>query len=517
MHRTLLQLLCLLWIVPLACAEERSKKPVIKEIVPSVFYPIESTNDTVELKIFGENFGASADTIGVRFGKYGRLSTTTDQTANPTNVLLELVDDSQINLVGVRVSDVHPRVSVQISKRGESGEVFSEPFTFLVSKVSKITPVTVAAVTSLLVLALPILFLMRRGEDAEAFYRVAGRDYNVLAALFLDPETDTFSLSKFQFYVWTVAVVFGYVYLTVARSLVQGVFEFANIPANVPGIVFISATTAVAAQGVTSSRGPKGAGSIHPSFADLVTTGGQVAPERFQFFVWTCIGVIAFIFMVVMHDPASITELPAVPKDFLYLMGLSSFGYLGGKMARKPGPIIDDIRASFSSLVLEIQGRNLSKDASFQIDGKPVTLQMIQDDRDPGLDLTSSGSPPGIRILEPETKGATDGYAKLLELKILEPHTEWFSKECQLTIINPDGQKAAWPFEYKGKFDIEIVVTPGSPTKEQVTKASTEAGATVTEVGNSVKASFNSPSTKTAALRKFLEGQQIAYTLKPLK
>src|SRR5207302_7513248 len=33
-------------------------------------------------------------------------------------------------------------------------------------------------------------------------------------------------------------------------------------------------------------------------------------------------------------------SLPEIPQNFLYLMGVSSAGYLGGKLVRKPGPVI---------------------------------------------------------------------------------------------------------------------------------------------------------------------------------
>jgi hypothetical protein len=48
-------------------------------------------------------------------------------------------------------------------------------------------------------------------------------------------------------------------------------------------------------------------------------------------------------------------ELAWHPDGFLALMGVSSFGYLGGKLARKPGPIIDDITATLGSFDLKNQ------------------------------------------------------------------------------------------------------------------------------------------------------------------
>src|SRR5262249_13416156 len=150
-------------------------------------------------------------------------------------------------------------------------------------------------------------------------HRVGARSQSKLMTFLLDPESDTLSLSKFQVYVWLGVAVFGYPYLTLVRSLIQGVFQFAPIPEGLPGLLGISAGTTAVAAGLNSVRGPKGAGDEQPKWSDLITTGGVVVPERFQFLVWTMLGALAFLFLVVFSDPATIEVLPKVPEGFLYL------------------------------------------------------------------------------------------------------------------------------------------------------------------------------------------------------
>jgi len=439
-------------------------KPVIKDVVPAVSYPEDTTNGFVHLKVLGENFPTSNTDLVVRLGKQGKLKLLFDQEKEEADtVFAEIVDDSEINLSRIPRIDIYPRLTLQVGRKEESGIVaYSEPFPILVSKVSRATPVWVALVVTGIALGIPILILRtrrkQRGEPQG--YRVGDKSYNVFLQLFLDPETDTYSLSKLQFYAWTAASVFGYTYLTVARSMVQGIFDFAEIPQHLPGLILISGGTTAAAQAVTTIRGPKGAGSVQPSFADFITTGGVVAVERLQFFVWTCLGVIAFVFLVLMHDPGAISALPVIPKEFLLLMGLSSAGYVGGKAARRPGPIIDEIKATFSSLVLEIHGRNLSKDASFEIEATKVTLDLIAPSSG-AVSRISSGIPgdstaAGIRVIESEPDQQESGFAKVLEFTIKVAKPEWFWKPCQLTIINPDGQRATWPFEYKGMLKLQV-------------------------------------------------------------
>jgi hypothetical protein len=191
----------------------------------------------------------------------------------------------------------------------------------------------IAASLGLLVLWLVHLLTRRQSSDIPC---------NALQVLFLDPETNSYSLSKLQFYLWTAAALFGYAYLVISRMLVQGKV-WPDVPATLPAIIAIGAGTSVGAQFVTSIRGPKGSGSETPSLGDFVTSGGVAAPERVQMLVWTVFGVVAFCLAVIRYGPGTINSLDSVPDGMLYLMGLSSAGYLGGKLARKPGPVINEI------------------------------------------------------------------------------------------------------------------------------------------------------------------------------
>jgi hypothetical protein len=260
-----------------------------------------------------------------------------------------------------------------------------------------------------------------------------------VAALVLDKETATFSLSKFQLYLWTAAAIFGYLYLSIARGWVQGVWTFLDIPKNLPGIIFIGGGTTVIAQFITSGKGPKGAGETNPSYADFVSTGGVIVADRFQFFIWTLLGTLYFMWLVIISDPATIQGLPTVPDSFLQLMGISSLGYLGGKLARRPGPIIDDIDAQTTTsraLLIRMRGRVLSPSATFKIDDVLVTSAHAP--------ILPNGKNPAVLEEDDETKPEITG--KLIEFTISQPLQAWLKGQHTATISNPDGQAAAWPF-----------------------------------------------------------------------
>ena len=181
-----------------------------------------------------------------------------------------------------------------------------------------------------------VIYLILRAGEQGVSHEVAGSTY-FLTALFLDKQTNTYSLSQCQFYAWTSASILGYIYLAAAKSMIQGSMAFPDIPAGLPGILLASAGTTVLAAGISNSKGNKGAGEIHPSVADFIAAGGVVAAERLQFVVWTIVGVVTFVRLVFLSDPSTIDGLPQIPNGFLQLMGISSAGYLGGKLSAQGG------------------------------------------------------------------------------------------------------------------------------------------------------------------------------------
>lgn len=270
---------------------------------------------------------------------------------------------------------------------------------------------------------------------------------NILNQFFIDQETNTYSLSRLQFYLWTLVAIFSYLYLFLSRSFAQGKLEFIDIPDGLPDIVLISAATTVFAIGISNIKGSKGSGPIDPNFSDFFSAGGYIVPERLQFFVWTIIGVIVYLIVVIFQNPGQIQGLPTIPQGFLQLSGISSLGYLGGKLARKPGPVISSIdKANYDDnskiLTLVINGSNLSKDATFKIEKN--RSQFIYSPREVSIETTIT-----------EQEAGDSSLAKILEIKIPSPQNDWPKikepgdkvKPYELTIYNPDGQFAVWKFD----------------------------------------------------------------------
>jgi hypothetical protein len=312
------------------------------------------------------------------------------------------------------------------------------------------TPTTIAFAGFALIL-LVIYLLLRSGRKGMS-QKMNGKTY-WLSTLFFDQQTNSYSLSKCQFYAWTAASILAYLYLAASKSYVQGSAVFPDIPSGLPGILLASVGTVVLSTGITSAKGDKGAGAPGPNLSDFIASGGVVAADRLQF-AWTLVGIGTFLAIVFQSDPRNITDLPAIPTGFMQLMGISTAGYLGGKLARKAGPTISAIVLTTSDKGnprFQITGSGLSRSASFSIDGQPIFPDIILGkDEQPGL--------PEIVQLDP-TVGDPD-FARVLMFSLVPKDFKaaWLGKDRMFTVTNPDSQKAAWCYQ---KFaETTIAVTP---------------------------------------------------------
>ncbi len=310
--------------------------PVLERVEPATAYP--TGGKIPVLKMFGAGFAP-------------------DSAQHQDDIRL-LLDDSQQDVIwheswaaateGCKSGGIHAAVinpselrfcNVPVGKQGALRvNLFQgarlEPKDIVITRWN---PWTIRVVAFVVAAGLVLLVYWLLGFKGE--HRIKGESYQ-LRAMFLDKQTNTYSLSILQFQMWTAAALFGYAYYALARLFVQqgGIPE---VSGGLPAIVGVGlgATTAIAAQ-IVGGVNPKGSGDEAPSPSDLVTSGGAIAPDRVQMLVWTFIGVGVFLAGVLREDPATMQGLPAIPESLMALMGLSSLGYLGGKFARKPGPNI---------------------------------------------------------------------------------------------------------------------------------------------------------------------------------
>jgi hypothetical protein len=278
------------------------------------------------------------------------------------------------------------------------------------------------------IILLGILLIVVRG----AFNRGKStpEKYGWLKSFVLEKETNSYSLSKLQLTLFTLVTVFGYIYVFICTLLVQWKFELPPVPENLPGMMAISLGTSVVTAGIGSRIGGKGAGPTSPSLADFITSGGVVLPERFQFFVWTLVTVGGVLVLLLAQDPVTLTQLPKLPDGMLYLMGLSSAGYLGGKLARGPGPSVKslDVQLLPGNVVqFAIHGDNLSSKATFQLDEEHIPGDQVQ-------------------IGQKPAQGQNLELCNMLEVKLSNVAQRYLDGPHIFRIVNPDSQGADFKY-----------------------------------------------------------------------
>jgi hypothetical protein len=260
-----------------------------------------------------------------------------------------------------------------------------------------------------------------------------------LRALLIEKTTSTYSLSSVQLYIWLLAAVAAYLYLLASQVFCGRGMMLPDFPPNLLGIALISISTSVVATGVGSLNGGKGSGDFAPTPSDLITSGGTVAPERVQQLVWTLIAAPAVVIFAYTTDPSDFTDISGVPDHFLQLMGISSGGYLAGKIARGPGPKITGITATLLSdppyLMMSIQGSDM------QTSGAKFS---IRDSKSRSADI------PFPATILPTSAIETSGVATVLDLKMpaagLRVPSAGGKWGYTFTFFAADGEKADWDF-----------------------------------------------------------------------
>jgi hypothetical protein len=236
---------------------------------------------------------------------------------------------------------------------------------------------------------------------------------SLLSWVMLDAETNSYSLSKVQLLLWTLAIVYGYLYLLLAYVLTQGKLVFPPLQSTLSVLLMGTGGTSLAAAALSKTRGPKGAGSPDPSISDLVSSGGVLAGDRAQFFIWTLIGVGGFVFLVLRQMPEKIVALPEVPSELLTAMGVSAAVYVLGKSVRLPGPVISTVTVTFApgaaTFDLKIDGVNLHQNATISVNGQAVADATVVPPAAPPPNPASPGMLPQLIVHLPPTGPWTSG------------------------------------------------------------------------------------------------------------
>jgi hypothetical protein len=359
-----------------------SQPPSIAKVVPHATYAVDKTYG---FELVGDNFSqdpkdniVKVNDVAVKFEHYV-LEPTSESGSRTAKDCAGQFPCLISNRRNIRIYGfvLPPHVSRPLMVTVQVDGRVSDPKTVLLAWGDRSTPAIIAF--ACLGLLAGLVYFVARKKAAQ--YTVDDRSYTTLAYVFIEPETNTFSLSRLQLILWTAAAVVAYVYLAASQFLVQWSWALPKVPDGLPALLGLSVGTTALAVGATSARGSKGAGPLHPGVGDFITSGGVFAPERLQFFIWTILGVVGFVSATLAQDPATVTDLPKIPDNFLPLMGVSSLGYLAGKVVRKPGPVVKQLIPPppyvGGPVSFRILGESLSPRAQVRLNGTFVSADHV--------------------------------------------------------------------------------------------------------------------------------------------
>ena len=413
------------------------------------------------------------------------------------------------------------------------GSVRSGEKQLVLSRMSE-TSVLFWSVALFLGLALVIYRMVARGMRDNI---IDGNHYSPFWSFFIDKETNTYSLSKFQLLAFSSVFVFGYVYVFLCSWLVQWHFALPDVPTSFSAILGMSAGTTVAAAGATAARGSKGAGQLRPSAADFISTGGQVVPERFQFFVWTLVACLGFVALLISQNPATLDKFPTFPDGLLYVMGVSAGGYLGGKLTRSAGPVIRNIAWDKKNSQITVQGENLSSEADFLIDGKKLPIvtegdQTDADQKDKGGQDKSGDQIKKLVEATPQEQASDKTFCSQLKITVKPvAGVDLSTGEHVFRIVNKDAQFADIRFTADPPMITAVVMddpkaAPAAPAGADATKLIAKGKAQVSikvtgsgfRVGTTARwtpATAKDPIELGASAVQFVDTQTLKITLVP--
>jgi len=149
------------------------------------------------------------------------------------------------------------------------------------------------------------------------------------------------STSKFQFFLWTAVIVWGYAAVAARRSIDGTTPGDIGMPTNLFILMGLGAGTALAAKLVTVGRGGRapladpGARTYRSLVAD---DEGNPALEKIQVLAWTLVAAGVFIISVwqVLGSGSTPSSLPNVDDALLVLLGIGQFAYVGVKALPRP-------------------------------------------------------------------------------------------------------------------------------------------------------------------------------------
>ncbi|HMV42207.1 MAG TPA: hypothetical protein PK079_01930 [Leptospiraceae bacterium] len=153
---------------------------------------------------------------------------------------------------------------------------------------------------------------------------------NFIPYVLLDKNTNTYSLSRFQAFTWTVVLTGSYFYIAIAFGILLQNGRIPDFNPSLVGLMSISYAGFIASH-FLNKKNPKNAISdTPPALSDLFMENGVIDITRLQLLLFTVVAVIVYLYNLYLSN--TLNGLPDIPATLHGLLMSSQGGYIGGKI-----------------------------------------------------------------------------------------------------------------------------------------------------------------------------------------
>ncbi len=162
-----------------------------------------------------------------------------------------------------------------------------------------------------------------------AFISLLIGKWNFIPYVLLDKNTNTYSLSRFQAFTWTVVLTGSYFYIAIAFGILLQNGKIPDFNPSLVGLMSISYTGFIASH-FLNKKNPKNAISdTPPALSDLFMENGVIDITRLQLLLFTIVAVIVYLYNLYLNN--TLNGLPDIPATLHGLLVSSQTGYIAGK------------------------------------------------------------------------------------------------------------------------------------------------------------------------------------------
>ncbi len=154
--------------------------------------------------------------------------------------------------------------------------------------------------------------------------------WNIMPNILLDVETNTYSLSRFQAFAWTVVLLGSYFYIAICTGLVLRDGVIPDFNPSLIGLMSISYTGLISSHFLGKKNPKNEITDQEPELSNLFATNGNIDISRLQLLCFTMVAIAVYLYNLVISN--TLNGLPDIPPTLHGLLLTSQGSYIGGKI-----------------------------------------------------------------------------------------------------------------------------------------------------------------------------------------